>query len=204
MKKAVAAAAAVLMIAANIPAYADVIYDGDRHAVFGNGEAEGYRTVFVQKANEVYSPENILYIGEDSGGFDAAVKFMLKNPAEAGDYVVRLGGREDEGIKEVNFTISSEDEQGEKPMAKILSEDEGDNVRVGFTAEYVYLPAYNSVLITYTDENNEQVTLGYPMSELISGNVDAEANFGLQINGVPSQYAESISVSLSKQEVSVK
>ncbi len=200
MKKAVVAAAAVLTLAANIPAYADVSYDEEQHAIIGG--AAGYQTVFVQKANEVYSPKNILYVGENSSGFDAVVEFMLKEPAEAGDYIVRMGGSEAGSMKEVRFTISSGEEQGDIQMTKIVSADEGDNVRVGFTADGVSLPGYKSILVTYTDENGGQINLGYPLSKLIDISMEGETSFGLQINNVPSKYKESISVSLSTREVS--
>ena len=80
------------------------------------------------------------------------------------------------------------------------TDDKADDGRVGFYIEEMYLPAYNSFVVKYKDG-----TINYPKSEIvIVGNVDSNVTFGLQINDVPEDYKDDISVSLSKREVSGK
>ncbi|HIT85772.1 MAG TPA: hypothetical protein IAA60_07710 [Candidatus Ornithomonoglobus intestinigallinarum] len=77
--------------------------------------------------------------------------------------------------------------------------DEVNDGRVGFYIEEMYLPAYKSVVVDYTNG-----TGGYPLAKLIEADVNSNVTFGLQINDVPEIYRNDISVSLSKREVSGK
>lgn len=221
-RKMIVSAAAVFALTLNAAAFAEVNYDEDRNAVSPAEDAVGYSCVLITKAgggSETAAPaeklpryeyadgdfaeidtKDVVYVDQSSGVFDAAVKFMLREPAEAGEYSVRMGGSGD--VKTVGFTISENAAQGEKPMAPVDAEEMPDgSSRVGFAIEDVYLPAYKSILVTYSDGSGQTVTLGYPLSELIDAVVDADTDFGLQINDVPGEYTDSLSVSLSKQEV---
>ena len=144
-----------------------------------------------------------MYIDQNDSGFDASVRFLLKEDITAGTYVVSFGGLGE--IKTSSFTITDEAVKGERSMPRVGSDtvEEGETGRVGFTVADVYIPAYSSILVSYSSDG-QTVTLGYPLSSLIDANIDSNISFGLQINDVPAEYMDSIKVSLSKQEVALQ
>ena len=199
MKKQIIGILATLSLLSGAAVYAeDISYDMDRNAV--NNNVAGYRTV---KIAEQGSADNILYIDQNDSGFDASVRFLLKEDITAGTYVVSFGGLGE--IKTSSFTITDEAVKGERSMPRVGSDtvEEGETGRVGFTVADVYIPAYSSILVSYSSDG-QTVTLGYPLSSLIDANIDSNISFGLQINDVPAEYMDSIKVSLSKQEVALQ
>ena len=85
-----------------------------------------------------------------------------------------------------------------RPITAGMTQTEGESDgRVGFYIEDMYLPAYSSVVVDYSAGTGY-----YPLSRLIdAGQVNSNVSFGLQINDVPEEYRNDISVSLSKREV---
>lgn len=143
--------------------------------------------------------DDVVYVDQNTDGFDAAVAFMLKGSA-AGSYTVYLGGK-DKDVTTESFTISEEQTDGKRGMTELEAEPEQQfDGRVGFTIDSVYLPAYKSINVSYTSEENQTVTLSYPLEKIIdTANIDSDVSFGLQINNVPEEAKDSINVSLSKE-----
>lgn len=84
---------------------------------------------------------------------------------------------------------------GEKAMARTADVNDG---RVGFIIADVPLADYNSIIVT--DGTNK--IGGYPLWNSIDTNVvSGNVNLGIQINGVPEEYRDNITMSLSKDEV---
>ena len=204
MKKQIIGILATLSLLSGAAVYAeDISYDMDRNAV--NNNVAGYRTVIIAEqdnANNILY-NNILYVDQNDSDFDASVRFLLKEDITAGTYVVSFGGLGE--IKTSSFTITDEAVKGERSMPRVGSDtvEEGETGRVGFTVADVYIPAYSSILVSYSSDG-QTVTLGYPLSSLIDANIDSNISFGLQINDVPAEYMDSINVSLSKQEVALQ
>ena len=200
MKKILASLLAASLLAMGTAAFA-ATYDVDENRA-DVPEASGAQTILITAGENTPAAEitadNIVYINQsdDANGFGTAVKFLLKAGVSAGTYTVRTNTNTDG----TTFKISPEEANGEKAM-EVLALDNNPTTRA-FTMPSVKIDEYKSILVTYTNEKDEKLTLKYPFSKIsgLAASMEGTLKFGLQIDGVP-EAVKDMAVSLSKEDV---
>lgn len=198
MKKILASVLAASLLAMGTAAFAtEPSYDVDENRA-NVPDASGAQTILITKATADISnvtADDIVYINQsdDAGGFGTAVKFLLKAGVQAGQYTVRTN-KEQGGT---TFTISPAEANGEKAMTGLSLENSPGTQ--AFTMENVKISEYAYIVVTYNG-----YTLKYPLSNfsILSGNLDTNIAFGLQITNVPADIKD-MAVSLAKENSNI-
>ncbi|MDY3030705.1 MAG: hypothetical protein SOS24_02950 [Clostridia bacterium] len=197
MKKLLASLLAASLLAMGTAAFA-ATYDVDVNGA-NVPEASGAQTILITVGDKTAAAEitakDIVYINQSDSdtGFGTAVKFLLKAGITAGTYTVRTN-TEPNGT---TFTISTAEANGEKAMTGLpLANSPGTQA---FTMENVKISEYAYIVVTYNG-----YTLKYPLSKfsILSGNLDTNIAFGLQITNVPENIKD-MAVSLAKENSNI-
>ena len=199
-------AAFTVSLAIGITAFADstATYTNTGDNTVNVTETGTYQTVMITKAND---PTNIVYLNQTDSNdlFASSAAFMLKEDASYGKYKVMLGNA-DGGTGSVDFYIGiDQPKTTDIAMTRVGEELRSGLYSVGYKAELT-AEEYNdasAIKVVYKDGTatktggyNLKDGVDYPEMSGVGG-----INLLFQINGVDSAYQDSITVFLSKDEL---
>lgn len=170
------------------------------------GDLSTYKTVLITSEDGIITDKSkIVYINQSDDGFGAAANFVLKANPEPGTYYMHIGGA-DETADCTTFVIAEEipdtvlmDCVG-KSEEYAIEGNTGKFVNIGYTVTTKYLSEYKYAVMNISDGENT-ISMAYPLSDMgfntqISNG--SEALIGIQINEIPADKADNITVGLAK------
>ena len=206
MRKFICILAALTALSAGPAALADnaAVYTSEGNSVNVGDSINSYKTVLIAPSSSFSNgaftgtTSDIVYIDQSANTFSASMNFMLLAGAADGDYTVVLGNS-GETPETLSFTIGgSVTAQDEKMF--LLDTEEGTKqgiTNMAFTVEDVDLSKYNAIKVVIDEGTaNEQVG-GYVLSDIFDTTISGSVNLGLQINDVPNEYVNRLSIYLS-------
>lgn len=172
MKKLILSLSLVAALSAGVTVFAAETYDSEKNEL-SSDTASGKKTVLVTKASENVGVDDIVYIDQADGTFNAGVSFLLKaNPTE-GEYKVSFSDGENTTSK--TFYIGWQELDSDVKMDAV---GEAEEVTGGWGKGYtatVKAGNCKSVIIKNGDE-----LIGCKLGTEISG--ESDVLIGLQIN----------------------
>jgi hypothetical protein len=200
-----ASVVAVLSVAsANV--FADTTGGYDRNSNGYQYEPDGTSsTVLIVKGKDLsnVSSDNIYYIDQSEGDtFTDSVKFLMKSNPAPGVYTIKLEGQDG---KQFVIGTASNNEKTDNPMTYYTcgAADADGNVSMAFVTENTVdtLRSYQYIKLYGAAEDDK--ILGYSIKSLLEGlnldNIEGNASLGIQINNIPENYKNSLSMYISSE-----
>ena len=203
MKKIAAFTMAIAVLSLSVTAFADVAAtdSGKEAAVTTVTGAEEYSVVLITDCKD-----KVVYANQADTSFDGSVDFLLKENPAYGKYTVQLGG-ENVDLAKTYFYVGVEPKQGDVTMKRFQNEetlDKGKTYRIGYCAEVdtEYAKEYNSLKVGI---DGNAAYGGFKLEGTwkethFEGGGDIYLIF--QLNDVPSDWKDSVTVFLSNDQVS--
>lgn len=224
MKKILCLVYLAVLATVNTNVFADstATYTGSASNKVRVTDTDSYSTVLITKVSDnadqsdPLSSSSIAYVNQAASLFDAQMQFIIKSNPSYGKYKVVLGS--ESGDAESTYFYIGIDAIGDDLAMTRLGEKQVDDLwRVGYVIT-VTPEVYNeseSIKVAFDSNSVSNVISvpstvtfggynlkegGYPTGTVASGSGDIKLAF--QINDVPGEYKDSITVFLSENELS--
>ena len=209
MKRIVCLAALTAVLSISVPAFADDANNFTFPAEYTGGtsdtasvDADGYSTVLIAKDEE---NGEIVYIDQADNVYTGVVPFLVKSDPAVGKYKVMLGSETGEPYQTYFYVGVDSPNSADKAMTR-LQNDEGSSTRkIGYytTVSGNDYDNFTAIKVCYT--NKGVLTYGgFPIDRwdetVYSGSGALKLIF--QLNDVPEAWSDSISVYLTKDNLS--
>lgn len=205
-----------------ITAFADseAVYSGSENNRVNVTETASYKTVVINKVSDnadesdSFDMNKVVYMDQGSTSFEASASFMIKTNPSYGKYKVLLGSSSGDAESTYFYIGVDPPVSGDGAMTRVGEELADGTYKVGYYT--VVTPeeynGFNSIKVGYDSSvtaNPEPATAvfggydlrekGYPAGTVASGSGNIKLAF--QINDVPVEYKDSITVYLSADTV---
>ena len=213
MKKVAWAALAAVTVLFNTAVFADATasYTGTEDNAAAVSGAGSYEVICITKDDANVSgitEGNIVYLNQASDVYSGSMDFLLKANASPGKYKVRFGSSSVAPAPAYFYIMEAKNDSNvdDTSMTRLGEEAAGSGYNIAYTitANIGSFADYKSVKVVFHDETEGDLVGGFEFNSGNYGVISGETMLVFQLNGVPEQYRNSVSVYLSEDEPGTK
>lgn len=200
------------MLLSGVSAMADSTYSSGNQSVTISNSNEitvnDYNTVLIAKnTGSKMTPDDIVYVGQNNGGFTSETSFLLNNDAAVltdGFYTIVLGNASDNTTKTANFFIGDASKyfwdtntteltaiKNNDDSVYEITDTEGNVTRAYVSANTLSLSNIKTIVVTYGN-TTVYSSVGTELSD------SADAEIGVKLSGIPKN--TDVKVGISSKE----